>query len=56
MVDLNDFEIKQMITTLVKKKVPVDPTLDIYEAMLKDERKRSISLVQGSKADQNDVR
>ena len=39
MVDLNDFEIKQMITTLVKKKVPVDPTLDIYEAMLKDDAK-----------------
>ena len=36
LVDLNSTEINQMIKALVKNKVPVDPTLNIYEAMLKD--------------------
>lgn len=39
LVDLNSTEIKEMINTLVKHNIPVDPTLDIYEAMLKDDMK-----------------
>ena len=37
LVDLNSTEINEMINALVKNKVPVDPTLTIYEAMLKDD-------------------
>lgn len=37
LVDLNSTEIDEMINALVKNKVPVDPTLTIYEAMLKDD-------------------
>jgi imidazolonepropionase-like amidohydrolase len=36
-VDLNSTKINEMINALVKNKVPVDPTLSIYEAMLKDD-------------------
>jgi hypothetical protein len=35
----NSTEINEMIKSLVKHRVPVDPTLDIYEAMLKDDTK-----------------
>ncbi|HEY6757000.1 MAG TPA: amidohydrolase family protein [Nitrososphaera sp.] len=37
LVDLNSMEIKEMIRALVEKDIPVDPTLSIYEAMLKDD-------------------
>ena len=37
LVDLNSTEINEMINALVKNKVHVDPTLTIYEAMLKDD-------------------
>ena len=38
LVNLNSStEINEMIKSLVKHRVPVDPTLDIYEAMLKDD-------------------
>jgi imidazolonepropionase-like amidohydrolase len=36
LVDLNSPEINEMINALVENDVPVDPTLSIYEAMLKD--------------------
>jgi imidazolonepropionase-like amidohydrolase len=36
-VDLNGPEIEEMIKALVSNNIPVDPTLDIYEAMIKDE-------------------
>ena len=36
LVDTNGKEINQMIDSLVKNNVYVDPTLSIYEAMLKD--------------------
>src|SRR5262249_21093052 len=32
-------KIKEIINTLAKHNIPVDPTLDIYEAMLKDDIK-----------------
>jgi imidazolonepropionase-like amidohydrolase len=38
LVDLNSTAIKEMINALVENHVPVDPTLSIYEAMLKDEK------------------
>jgi imidazolonepropionase-like amidohydrolase len=37
LVDLNSMEIKEMIRALVEDDIPVDPTLSIYEAMLKDD-------------------
>ena len=37
LVDLNGPEIKEMIKALVGNNIPVDPTLDIYEAMVKEE-------------------
>jgi imidazolonepropionase-like amidohydrolase len=37
LVDLNSTEIKEMINALVENDIPVDPTLSIYEAMLKDD-------------------
>jgi imidazolonepropionase-like amidohydrolase len=37
LVDLNSTKINEMINALVKNKVPIDPTLSIYEAMLKDD-------------------
>jgi imidazolonepropionase-like amidohydrolase len=37
LVDLNGAEIKEMIKALVSNNIPVDPTLDIYEAMIKEE-------------------
>ena len=37
LVDLNGAEIKEMINTLVNNNIPIDPTLDIYEAMIKEE-------------------
>jgi imidazolonepropionase-like amidohydrolase len=36
LVDLNSMEIKEMIHALVENDIPVDPTLSIYEAMLKE--------------------
>jgi imidazolonepropionase-like amidohydrolase len=36
LLDLNSKEINEMINALVKNDVPVDPTLSIYEAMLKE--------------------
>jgi imidazolonepropionase-like amidohydrolase len=41
LVNLNgsSIETNEMIKSLVKHRVPVDPTLDIYEAMLKDDKK-----------------
>ena len=37
LVDLNGPEIDQMIDALVNNNIPVDPTLDIYEEMIKGE-------------------
>jgi imidazolonepropionase-like amidohydrolase len=37
LVDLNGPEVKEMIEALVNHKIAVDPTLDIYEAMIKAE-------------------
>jgi imidazolonepropionase-like amidohydrolase len=37
LVDLNNTKINEMINALVTNKVPIDPTLGIYEAMLKDD-------------------
>jgi imidazolonepropionase-like amidohydrolase len=37
LVDLNSTEIREMINALVENDIPVDPTLGIYEAMLKDD-------------------
>jgi imidazolonepropionase-like amidohydrolase len=37
LVDLNSTEIEDMINALVENDIPVDPTLSIYEAMLKDD-------------------
>src|SRR5215204_1984442 len=37
LVDLNSMEIKEMIHALVENDIPVDPTLSIYEAMLKED-------------------
>jgi imidazolonepropionase-like amidohydrolase len=37
LVDLNSTEIEEMINALVEDDIPVDPTLSIYEAMLKDD-------------------
>nr|MDQ3883459.1 amidohydrolase family protein [Thermoproteota archaeon] len=37
LVDLNSMEIKEMVHALVENDIPVDPTLSIYEAMLKDD-------------------
>ena len=37
LVDLNGPEINEMIRALSSNNIPVDPTLDIYEAMIKDE-------------------
>src|ERR687891_459615 len=37
LVDLNSTEIKEMINALVENDIPVDPTLSIYEAILKDD-------------------
>jgi len=39
LVGLNSTKIKEIINTLAKHNIPVDPTLDIYEAMLKDDIK-----------------
>jgi imidazolonepropionase-like amidohydrolase len=38
LVDLNSTEVEEMINALVENDIPVDPTLSIYEAMLKDDR------------------
>jgi imidazolonepropionase-like amidohydrolase len=37
LVDLNGPEIDEMIMALVNNNIPVDPTLDIYEAIIKEE-------------------
>ncbi len=37
LVDLNSTEIREMINALVENDIPVDPTLSICEAMLKDD-------------------
>ena len=37
LVDLNSTEMEEMINALVENDIPVDPTLGIYEAMLKDD-------------------
>ncbi|MDQ3835789.1 MAG: amidohydrolase family protein [Thermoproteota archaeon] len=37
LVDLNSVEIREMIRALVENHIPVDPTLSIYEAMLKED-------------------
>ena len=37
LVELNSTKVNEMINALVKNKIPVDPTLSIYEAMLKDD-------------------
>src|SRR5215213_772272 len=37
LVDLNSKEIREMINALVENDIPVDPTLSIYEAILKDD-------------------
>src|ERR671914_105109 len=36
-VDLNSTEVEEMINALVENDIPVDPTLSIYEAILKDD-------------------
>ncbi len=38
LVDLHSTEVEEMINALVENDIPVDPTLSIYEAMLKDDR------------------
>src|SRR5918999_6419255 len=38
LVDLNSTEINEMINALVENDVPVDPTLSIYEAILRENR------------------
>jgi imidazolonepropionase-like amidohydrolase len=38
LVDLNSTEVEEMINALVENDIPVDPTLSIYEAMLRDDR------------------
>jgi len=37
LVDLNGPEINEMIKAVASSSIPVDPTLDIYEAMIKEE-------------------
>ena len=37
LVDLNGPEINEMIKALVSNNIPVDPTLDIYEAIIKED-------------------
>ena len=37
LLDLNSTEINEMINALVENDIPVDPTLSIYEAILKDD-------------------
>jgi imidazolonepropionase-like amidohydrolase len=37
LVDLNSTEIEEMVNALVENGIPVDPTLSIYQAMLKDD-------------------
>jgi imidazolonepropionase-like amidohydrolase len=37
LVDLNGPEINEMIKALVRNNIPVDPTLDIYEAIIKED-------------------
>jgi imidazolonepropionase-like amidohydrolase len=37
LVDLNGAEIKEMIKAVASNNIPVDPTLDIYEAMIQEE-------------------
>src|SRR5919109_410881 len=37
LVDLNGPEIKEMIKAVASNNIPVDPTLDIYEAMIQEE-------------------
>src|SRR5918992_6146691 len=37
LVDLNSTELEEMVNALVENDIPVDPTLSIYEAMLKDD-------------------
>ena len=37
LVDFNSTEFEEMINALVENDIPVDPTLSIYEAMLKEE-------------------
>jgi hypothetical protein len=37
LVDLNGPKINEMIMVLVNNNIPVDPTLDIYEAIIKEE-------------------
>src|SRR5919106_6158861 len=37
LVDLNSTEIEEMVNALVENDIPVDPTLSIYEAILKDD-------------------
>lgn len=37
LVDYNTTEVEEMINALVQNDIPVDPTLSIYEAMLKEE-------------------
>jgi imidazolonepropionase-like amidohydrolase len=38
LVDLNSTEIEEMVNALVENGIPVDPTLSIYETMLKEDR------------------
>src|SRR5918999_289531 len=38
LVDFNSTEVEEMINALGENDIPVDPTLSIYEAMLKDDR------------------
>src|ERR671915_1270058 len=37
LVDLNSTELEEMVNALVENDIPVDPTLSIFEAMLKDD-------------------
>jgi imidazolonepropionase-like amidohydrolase len=37
LVDFNSTEVEEMINALVENNIPVDPTLSIYEALLKEE-------------------
>jgi imidazolonepropionase-like amidohydrolase len=49
LLDLNSTEIEEMINALVENDVPIDPTLSIYETMLKGDDRYGISDPQNHK-------
>ena len=56
LVDVNGKEITEMIESLVKNNVYVDPTLSVYESMVKDKSsKRSTYMAQSLAANKKNV-